>query len=150
MEQKKKFTQFGTFTVVALLPILLITIGMMVYDYSHHRPSAYAYLIPSFILLLCLLTFYRLTITISPQQVSFKLGIGLFGKRYKMEDIKSCEPVTNAVFNGIGIHILSNGWLYNVSGLKAIELRFKNGSSMVRIGTNKQGKISQLIQSYLK
>lgn len=45
--------------------------------------------------------------------------------------------------------MLINGWLYNVSGLKAIELRFKHKISVVRIGTNNPDEISQLIQSLI-
>ena len=45
--------------------------------------------------------------------------------------------------------MLLNGWLYNVSGLKAIELRFKHKPSVVRIGTDNPHEISQLIQSLI-
>ena len=53
------------------------------------------------------------------------------------------------MFNGVGIRMLSNGWLYNVSGLKAVELQFNNRKSIIRIGTNKPDEISQLIQSLI-
>jgi len=113
------------------------------------KSDAYGYLVTAFVLFLCLVNFYQLTIRVDDEHVSFKMGIGL-GKRYRLEDIKSCEPVTNSLWNGIGIRILSNGWLYNVSGLNAIELRFKDKTSVVRIGTDKPEEISQLIQSRLK
>lgn len=45
--------------------------------------------------------------------------------------------------------MLPSGWLFNVSGLKAIELRFKHKTSVVRIGTNNPDEISQLIQSLI-
>ena len=71
------------------------------------------------------------------------------GKSYKISDIKYCRTVSNSVINGIGIRMLPNGWLYNVSGLKAIELQFKNRKSVIRIGTDKPDEISQLIQSLI-
>ena len=57
----------------------------------------------------------------------------------------SCTPVTNSIFDGIGIHKLSNGWIYNVSGLKSIELSFKDRFSTIRIGTNRPDEISDYI-----
>jgi hypothetical protein len=77
------------------------------------------------------------------------LGLGLGSKSYKISDLSSCTPVTNSAFYGIGIRLTPNGWLFNVSGLKAIELRFKHKSSVVRIGTNHPDEISQIIQSLI-
>ena len=41
--------------------------------------------------------------------------------------------------------MLPNGWLYNVSGLKSIELSFKDRFSTIRIGTNRPDEISDYI-----
>ena len=81
--------------------------------------------------------------------MSFKLGIGLISKSYNISNLKSCKPVTNSPLNGIGIRMLPNGWLYNVTGLKAIELQFKNKKSIVRIGTNRPEEICELVQSVI-
>jgi hypothetical protein len=77
------------------------------------------------------------------------LGIGLISKSYKIEDLSSCIPITNSAINGIGIRKLPGGWLFNVSGQKAIEIRFKHKTSVIRIGTNNPDEISQLIQSLI-
>jgi len=90
-----------------------------------------------------------LTITINNENVSFNLGIGLIGKSFKISDIKSCKPVRNSFIYGIGIHMLPNGWLYNVTGLKAIELQLNNKKTVVRIGTNKPEEISEIIQALI-
>lgn len=45
--------------------------------------------------------------------------------------------------------MLPNGWLYNVTGLKAIELQFNNKKSVVRIGTNQSEEISEIIQGLI-
>ncbi len=103
----------------------------------------------SILMLLCCLTFYKITIMVSQTQVSFKMGIGLFGKTYQMSDIRQCRSVSNSFIAGVGIKMLPNGWLYNVSGIKAIELQFKSKYSIVRIGTNKPEEISEYIRSIL-
>jgi hypothetical protein len=45
--------------------------------------------------------------------------------------------------------MLSNGWLYSVSGLKAIELQFKNRKSVIRIGTDNPEEIADLVNSLI-
>jgi len=46
--------------------------------------------------------------------------------------------------------MLPNGWLYNVSGLGAVELAFKNRNSIVRIGTNNPELVSQTVNGLIK
>ena len=138
----KKFTQFGTFTVVIFLPLFLLYTGLFKSLFSN-SPDLHIFLALTF--LICLLNFYKLTIIVDNVKVSFRLGIGLIRKSYKIENISSCKPVTNSIIYGIGIRRLENGWLYNVSGLKAIELSFKDRFSTVRIGTDRPDEISDYI-----
>jgi hypothetical protein len=145
--ETKKYTQFGTLSVIILLPLLLLFSGLLIWSGGPDSPEFFVLIILVLTFLFCVLTFYQLTITINNSYISFKLGIGLFGKKYRLSDISSCKPVRNSVIYGIGIRMISNGWLYNVSGLKAIELRFKNKKSVVRIGTNNPEEISEIIQS---
>ncbi len=147
--ETKKYTQFGTFSVIIMLPLLLFSSWTLIKSGFPSNPETYILLFVVLTLLLCLLTFYQLTIIIDNTHVSFKLGIGLVQKSYKISDIKSCIPVTNSVISGIGIRLLANGWLYNVSGFNAIELQFINRKSVVRIGTNRPDEIRSHIQSLI-
>lgn len=143
----KVYKQFGTFSVIVLLPLLLIFLGFFIKSGFSTDPVSIIQLFLVVTFLICFLIFYQSTIRISNDSISFSLGIGLVGKTYKFSEIKSCKAVTNSAFNGIGIRMLSNGWLYNVTGLKAIELHFKNRRSIVRIGTDKPEEIANLINS---
>jgi hypothetical protein len=147
--ETKKYTQFGTVSVVILLPLFLLFAVLTIKSVLANSQNLYILVILTSTFLICLLTFYRLTITVDNTHISFKLGIGLVSKSYKIEDLSSCTSVTNSAIYGIGIRMLPSGWLFNVSGLKAIELRFKHKTSVVRIGTNNPDEISQLIQSLI-
>jgi hypothetical protein len=147
--ETRKFTQFGTFSVVIMLPLLILFSALLIKAVLSNTPDYYIHIFLVLTFLICLLIFYKLTIIVDNANVSFKLGIGLVRKTYKIEDLKSCKSVTNSALNGIGIRMLSNGWLYNVSGFKAIELQFVNKKSVVRIGTNNPDEISQLVQSLI-
>jgi hypothetical protein len=147
---QKKYTQFGTFSVIALLPILIVFGILSIKSGINGSSEFIIMLLVALTFLICLLTFYKLTITVSSTQVSFKMGIGLWCKSYKLSEIASCKPVKNPFFWGIGIRMLPNSWLYNVSGFKAIELKFKNRTSVIRIGTNRPEEISELVELLLK
>lgn len=145
--ETKKYTQFGTFSVALMSPLVLLFSWMLIKSGLSSSPESYIYLILDLTFIFCLLLLYKLTITIDKTHVSFKFGIGLFGRSYKISDIESCTSVTNTPLFGIGIRMLPNGWLYNVSGFKAIELQFKNRKSVVRIGTDKPDEISAFLQT---
>jgi hypothetical protein len=145
--QTRKYTQIGTMSILIMVPLFFLFTGMAIRSGLANKPDFLILAFVSFLMLLCCLTFYKITITVSSTQVSFKMGIGLFGKTYQMSDIRQCIPVSNSFIAGIGIKMLPNGWLYNVSGIKAIELQFKSKYSIVRIGTNKPEEISGYIQS---
>jgi len=99
----------------------------------------------SLIMIVALLFFYKITIEIDDTFISFKLGIGWFGRKYRIDNLISCKSVKNSIWYGMGARLLPNGWLFNVSGLKAIELSFKDKKSIIRIGTNKPEEIAEIV-----
>jgi len=105
-------------------------------------------------LLFGLLCVYNITITIDETYISFKLGIGLIKKRYKIANIESCKPVTGISKRiGVGSKLFFSGDVlkyYIVTGFEAIELRFRDNDRLtVRIGTPLTKEIIQQIQLLL-
>ena len=148
--ETKKYTQIGTFSIISIGAGLIFCIIIMIIA-GPDDPVAVG--IMGFVvltLLICLLVFYKLTITIDNTYIRFSLGTGLIAKKYKISDIKSCKAVSNNLIHGIGIRMIPGGWLYNVSGLRAIEIKFNNSKSVIRIGTDKPGEISGVISEMIK
>jgi len=145
----KTYTQFGTFSVAVMLPMLIFFIIMLI-------GIGFKDLVPAIILIfvivtfiICLLIFYKMTIEIDESHLEFILGLGLIKKKYAVKDIGECRAVKNSILYGVGIHLTSDGWLYNVSGRYAIELTFKNKKSKVRIGTDKPEEVAETINRLL-
>ena len=145
----KKYTQLGTFSVAVMLPILIFLIIMLIVIGFNDAVPAIILIFCIITIIICLLIFYKLTINIDDTHVAFRLGAGLVKKKYALKDIAECRPVKNNLLYGIGIRLTSDGWLYNVSGLYAIELTFKNKKSKVRIGTDKPEELSETINKLL-
>lgn len=87
------------------------------------------------LLAVCLLLFAVLTVKVDGSDVSLRFGIGIIRKKFPVSGIGSALIVRNPWYYGWGIRKTPDGWLYNVSGLIAIELHMKNGEKY-RIGTN--------------
>jgi len=141
--ETKKFVQFGTVLVIIFLPLFIIFLIMTLTLGLRDNASLIMFSSITLIILIVLLWFYRIVIEINETYISFKLGVGIFGKKYRVESLLSCKPVTNPILYGLGIKKIPNGWIFNVSGLKAIELSFKDKKSIVRIGTNKPQEIAE-------
>ena len=93
---------------------------------------------------ICLILFYKLTVEIDECYLKIRFGIGIIRKNFSLKDIESCQVVRNPWYYGWGIHWTSNGWLYNVSGFYAVELRMKNGKKC-RIGTDEPKELEKAI-----
>jgi hypothetical protein len=147
--ETKVFKQVGTFSLLVLGAFFIITGIMAVLMKPEDGVVDFVLIMVMITLGICLLTFYKLTIIIDDINLSFKLGIGLFSRKYKLSDIKECRAVKNNPLTGIGIRLYSKGWLYNVSGLGAIELTFSNKASRVRIGTDRPEEVAAYVNSKL-
>lgn len=74
-----------------------------------------------------------MTTTIDAESITISFGIGLIKKKINLDNIKSVTGVQNPWYWGWGIRIIPNGTLYNISGCKGIELKFKNSDKIIRI-----------------
>lgn len=92
------------------------------------------------ILAIIALIFSSLTIEIDADALNWRFGLGVWTKRIAVEDIVSAVPVRNPWWYGFGIHRTPRGWLYNVSGLDAVEICLRDGRTL-RLGTDEPGKL---------
>ena len=138
-----RHTQFGTVNVViiiAILPLVILPAWL-----AGAAPLAWMILI---FLLGVLVLFHNLTVTINGQDLRISFGIGLIRKRFPLDQIASCQPVRNSWLYGWGIRLTPRGWLYNVSGLEAVELKMKSGKTC-RIGTDEPGVLAAALEEAL-
>jgi len=145
----KKYIQSGTFSVAVLLPVLIFCIVMLIITGFDDLVTALVLIFVIVTFIICLVIFYKLTIEIDDTYLAFTLGTGLIKKKYALKDIEVVKPVKNSAIYGIGIRMIPDGWLYNVSGQYAVELTFKNKKSKIRIGTDKPEEVAETINKLL-
>ena len=88
--------------------------------------------------------FASLTVAIGDGVLTIWFGPGLIRKRVPLAAIHTCSVVRNPWWYGWGIRWTPHGWLYNVSGLAAVELTLTNGQQL-RIGTDEPQRLCQAI-----
>lgn len=134
-----RHTQFGTAVVVSLLIAIGLTVVLAALVGLHWVT------IPVVVTLaLCLLLFYSLTVEIDGEMFRFRFGIGLIRKSVPLADIEKAEPVRNRWIHGWGVHKTPHGWLYNVSGMEAVEITLQSGTRL-RVGTDEPTELAEAI-----
>jgi len=81
------------------------------------------------------LLFHSLTIRVHDGTLIWHFGPYFWTNELALDEIARVEPVRNTPLMGWGIRMLRNGWLYNVSGLDAVEIETQDGT-VVRLGTD--------------
>ncbi len=96
-----------------------------------------------------------LTVEVDDRAIRLRFGVGVVRKTFALADVASCRPVRNKWYWGWGIRLIPaeglerrHAWLYNVSGLDAVELQMTDGRTF-RIGTDEPQKLSDFIQARL-
>jgi len=95
------------------------------------------------------LLFGSLSVEVSDVAIELRFGVGIIRKAFRLDEIKACKPVRNRWWWGWGIRLIPGGWLYNVSGLDAVELELRNGR-FFRIGTDEPRQLAEFISAKLK
>jgi hypothetical protein len=98
----------------------------------------------AFLLLVVGVLFSSMTITIEAGELSFFFGPGFWKKRIAVARIAEARPVRNKWWYGWGIRYTPHGWLYNISGLDALELHLIDGK-ILRLGTSEPEVLAQAI-----
>ena len=140
-------TQTGTLISALLSGLALISGGSGVWTVFRSTViRALPMLAASVLLAACAFTFGSLTVKVSPTYISLKFGIGIIRKRFAIVDVQNAAIVRNRWYYGWGIRLTPHGWLYNVSGLDAVEIQLRNGRKY-RIGTAEPIALLSAIES---
>lgn len=139
-------TQVGRVTLIALATAMAI-LGVLL---ALVRDRAVDILLVGLlgVLALTAVCFSTLTVTVDGHSVSVRFGPGLVRRRIDLGKVRAVWPVRNLWWYGWGIHWTPHGWLWNVSGLDAVEIDLADGRCF-RVGTDEPEELAQSIESAL-
>jgi hypothetical protein len=148
MEQIYRHRQSGTLTLAGLgtgALVLIVLAGTV----PLANPQRVIVSVVAVLLALAVLLFGSLTVSVSYEQIDVRFGPGLIRKRFRSAEVLQVKPVRNHWYYGWGIRLTPRGWLFNVSGLDAVELLMRDGRTY-RIGTDQPKELAAAISSARK
>lgn len=137
--QYYRHTQVGWKVYGALMPATVILIAIFTRD-------AQALGILVTILAITLALFGWLTVDINARRLLIQFGPGLIRRSIPLDTIRGFAAVINPWYYGWGIRLTPHGILYNVSGLKAVEVLLDDGRR-VRVGTDEPEALVRALQT---
>ncbi|ERP39224.1 hypothetical protein [Chitinivibrio alkaliphilus] len=144
MDTRYEHTQTGYGIISVITAGLVFITGRMVV-------SGFSWIGLATLLVLAavLALFYSLTVTITDTMLFVQFGSGGIGKKFRIRDIDSCRRVKTPWYYGWGIRLIPRGLLYAVSGVRALEIRMKNGR-IYPIGTDAPAEFEKALQEAIK
>lgn len=133
-------TQIGYFVIISLAIAWLFCLLFMVFVGFYWITFATLALFS-----ICLALFATLTVDINADLLEIRFGPGVIRKKFPLNDIESCQVVRNPWYYGWGIRLTPHGWLYNVSGFYAVEIKMRDGKKF-RIGTDAPNELEKSIR----
>jgi len=125
-----RHTQIGW----VLLAALAAGAGVVVFATGKTGWNSAASVVMTMLIVVALL-FCTLTVMIHDGEIECRYGPGLIRKHIPLAAVRGARPVRTAWYQGWGIRLTSDGWLFNVSGLDAVEVELVDGKR-IRIGTD--------------
>ncbi len=139
-------TQQGYVTKISLLAAVILCVviastagGMPVLAKSAVYGIGLMFLVLAWI-------FGSLTVEVDGEELRHYFGPGFWRKTYLVHEIEDVTVVKNLWIYGWGIRLTPHGWLYNVSGLGAVQVHLQS-SRKFRIGTDEPDALKKAIDS---
>ncbi|MEJ2061588.1 MAG: hypothetical protein P8Y64_14110 [Gammaproteobacteria bacterium] len=135
-------------TQVATVLLVVLGAGLLAALYAAARTHwSPVMLVVLAVLAGVVLLFHSLTIEQEGRWLIARFGSGPIRFRFDLDEVVSAKPVRNRWWYGWGIHLTPDGWLYNVSGLEAVELVFGSGRR-VRLGTDEPARLAAVVNNH--
>ncbi|MFW6102588.1 MAG: hypothetical protein ACOC6O_02930 [Chloroflexota bacterium] len=97
------------------------------------------------VLAVALVLFPSLTVSIKEDELLVQFGPGVIRKRFKLNEIESCQAVKSPWYYGWGIRQTPQGMLFRVSGLNAVQIKLITGKEYL-IGTDAPRELEEAIR----
>ena len=146
-----RHTQIGYLMVIVFLAVLVffawLQITARAEPPSYDSGTNFAMTAIMALILFILGSFVTLTVSIDANYLRIKFGYGIFRKKFAVCEIASTTTVKNQWYYGWGVRLWfwPRMWIFNVSGLDAVEIRMKNGT-IYRIGTDEPKTLETAIK----
>ena len=140
MVKRYEHTQVGYFIVVAIVAAM-VAIGIIMANAGVNWIATTVLVVLAVIVVL----FHRLTVAINGEELVVQFGPGAIRKRFKLNEIESCQTVRIPWYYGWGIRLTPQWMAFRVSGFHAVQIRLITGKEYL-IGTDVPQELEEAIR----
>jgi hypothetical protein len=140
MIKRYEHTQVGYVIIVAIVAVM-VAIGIILADTGMNWIATAVLVLLAVVLVL----FPSLTVVISEEELVVQFGSGVIRKRFKLNEIESCQTVRIPWYYGWGIRLTPQGMVFRVSGFHAVQIRLITGKEYL-IGTDAPQELEEAIR----
>jgi uncharacterized membrane protein YdbT with pleckstrin-like domain len=140
MIKRYEHTQAGYFITIAIVAAM-VAIGIIMARAGVNWIAATVLVVLAVIVVL----FHRLTVVINEDELVVQFGPGVIRKRFKLNEIQSCQAVRIPWYYGWGIRSTPDGMVFRVSGFHAVEIKLRTGKKYL-IGTDVPRELEEAIR----
>ena len=141
-------TQWG-YTAIPTFLFFAVMVPMTATDDESSTLFTAAMVVFTIVLLGVVLLFSRLEVTVSDGRIVAAFGFGRPHREIELTDVTSVRQLHNSWMQGWGVRKISDGWMYNVWGLDAVEVELAS-DKVFRIGTNDPENLLAVIALQIK
>jgi len=143
MIKRYEHTQVG-YLIIVVITAAMISIGILLAT-SGINVIAIAVLV---VVAVALVLFPSLTVIIWEEELIVQFGPGAIRKRFRLNEIQSCQAIKIPWYYGWGIRLTPRGMLFRVSGFHAVHIKLTSGKEYV-IGTDLPQELEEAIRQAL-
>ena len=140
MIKRYEHTQVGYFIIVAIVAAM-VAIGIIMTNAGVNWIATTVLVVLAVIVVL----FHSLTVVISGEELVVQFGPGVIRRRFKLNEIESCQAVRIPWYYGWGIRLTPQGMVFRVSGFHAIQIKLRTGKKYL-IGTDVPQELEEAIR----
>jgi hypothetical protein len=140
MMKRYEHSQVGYFIIVAIVAAMA-AIGIILANKGSNWIAVAVLIVLAVIVVL----FHSLTVVINEEELVVQFGPGTIRKRFKLNEIESCQAVRIPWYYGWGIRPTPQGMVFRVSGFDAVHLRLVGGKEFL-IGTDVPQELEETIR----
>lgn len=122
-----RHTQIGVVSVVGSIAGSLTQLFRAVRDVKRHRRWAWVSVPRAALTVSAMVLFSTLRVEVDEREVVACFTGGALPRRVPLSEIESAKVVTVPWYHGWGLRKVRDGWMYNVSGRRAVALELREG-----------------------
>ncbi|MEJ2151424.1 MAG: hypothetical protein P8Y29_00395 [Gemmatimonadota bacterium] len=133
-------TQTGWVIIGSVIVGLVVTLWWLLAVSEHWGPDIVVAATLTALFLFLLFVFRAMTIEVDSAELRWWFGGRFWTHNVAIDKILAVVIVRTRFWHGWGIHRVSGGWLYNVSGRSVVEVHLRGGK-LLRLGTDEPERL---------